>query len=205
MSTDTTPKTGKAVKSSGRKRKVLIVMGVMLLLIVSAGATFYWWNNRPIKPVVLDADEQRKLDNKIESIQKRTYEPGTKVITLTEREINALFHHNTDLGDNIRFELASSAVHARIRTRLDEDLPVVGGRTLKAKARFILEDKENRPALILDDLTVWGISLPNAWLAELKGKNILANIGLDMTDNRIAAGIKDISVDHGKITIQLAD
>lgn len=205
MSADTISSPATPIKSSGRKRKVLIILCVMFLLVVSAGAAFYWWQNRPIKPVVLDADEQRKLDNKIEAVQERTYEPGTKVITLTEREVNALFHHNTQMGDKVRFELAANAVHARIRTELDQDLPVLGGRTLKAKARFLIEDQENKPALILDDLTVWGVSLPNAWLADLKGQNLLANIGLDMSNNRIAAGIKDITVDHGKITIQLAE
>lgn len=192
-------------KPKGRKRKILVILGVMLLLAVSAGAAFYWWQNRPIKPVVLGADEQRALDKKVESVQEHSYEPGTKLITLTEREVNALFHHNTGLGDKVRFELASNAVHARIRTELDEDLPVIGGRTLKAKARFLLTNSDNSPALILDDLTVWGISLPNAWLADLKGQDMLANIGLDMSNNRVAAGIKDISVDHGKITIELAE
>ncbi len=192
-------------KPKGCKRKVLITLGVMFLLVVGAGAAFYWWQNRPITPVVLDSDEQRSLESKVEAVQKRTYEPGTKAITLSEREVNALFHHNTGLGDKVRFELASNAVHARIRTELDEDLPVVGGRTLKAKARFLLTNSDNTPALILDDLTVWGISLPNAWLAELKGQDILTNIGLDMSNNQIAAGIKDIRVDHGKITIQLAE
>jgi flagellar basal body-associated protein FliL len=195
----------KPSKPKGRKRKVIIILGVMFLLVVSAGATFYWWQNRPINPVILNADEQRSLDKKVESVQERTYEPGTKVITLTEREVNALFHHNTGLGDKVQFELASNAVHARIRTELDKDLPIVGGRTLKAKARFLLTDTKNTPALILDDLTVWGISLPNAWLAEIKGQNMLANIGLDMSNSQIAAGIKNISVDHGKITIQLAE
>ena len=195
----------KPIRKKSRKRKILITLAVVFLLCVSAGAAFYWWQNRPITPVVLDADEQRALSKKVEAVQERTYDPGTKVITLTEREVNALFHLNTDLGDKVRFELAPNAMHARIRTELDQDLPVIGGRTLKAKARFILTDTENKPALILDDLTVWGISLPNAWLPDLKGQNILANIGLDMSDNRIAAGIKNISVDNGKITIQLAE
>ncbi|MCP5536737.1 MAG: hypothetical protein H7A51_10985 [Akkermansiaceae bacterium] len=193
------------VRPRSGKRKILIIIGVTALLVVSAGAAYYWWSNRPITPVILDTAEQRALDTKMEVVQERTYEPGEKVITLTEREVNALFHHNTGLGDKVRFELADDALHARIHTDLDPDIPVVGGHTLKAKARFKLTDPENNPAIILDDLTVWGISLPNAWLADLKGKNLISNLGIDMTNNRIAAGIRDISVDHGKITIQLAE
>ena len=205
MNDETNTTSGKTVKSPRRKRKVLLILGLSFLLLISAGAVFYWWHNRPITPIVLDNKEQNALSQKVQAVQERSYEPGTKVITLTEREVNALFHHNTGLGDKVRFELASDAVHALIRTKLDKEIPVIGGRTLKAKARFLLTNKENTPALILDDLTVWGISLPNAWLADLKGQDMLANIGIDMTNNHVAAGIKDLSVDHGKITIQLSE
>lgn len=189
----------------GGKRKALIVIGVIALLMVTAGAAYYWWSNRPIKPVVLDRQEQLALDQKIDAVQERSYEPGGKTLVLTEKEINALFHHNTGMGDKVRFELARNAVHARIRTDLDKDIPLVGGRTLKAKARFNLTDAAGRPAIVLDDLTVWGISLPNAWLADLKGKNLVGELGLNLSDNRIAQGIKEIEVDHGKITITLAE
>lgn len=189
----------------GRKGKILLILGIFTLLMVSAGAAYYWWSNRPIKPVILDQQEQLALDKKVDAVQERTYEAGGKTLVLTEKEVNALFHHNTSMGDKVRFELANNAIHARIRTELDEDIPVVGGRTLKAKARFKLTDTENNPAIILDDLTVWGISLPNAWLADLKGENLISNLGIDLSNNRLADGIKDIEVNHGKITITLAE
>jgi len=189
----------------GRTRKFLIIFGVLAVLMVSAGAAYYWWSNRPIKPVVLDQQEQLALDKKVDAVQERTYQPGGKTLILTEKEVNALFHHNTGMGDKVRFELANNAIHARIRTDLDEEIPIVGGRTLKAKARFKLTDSQNKPAIILDDLTVWGISIPNAWLADLKGENLISNLGIDLSNNRIADGVKDIEVDHGKITITLAE
>ncbi|MBK1829493.1 hypothetical protein JIN77_02050 [Verrucomicrobiaceae bacterium R5-34] len=190
---------------TGGKRKTLLVIGVVALLLVSAGAAYYWWSNRPIQPVVLDQQEQRLLDEKVEAVQERSYEPGGKTLVLTEKEVNALFHDNTGLGDKVRFELANQAIHARIRTDLDEEIPVVGGRTLKAKARFKLTDDQNNPAIILDDLTVWGLSLPNAWLADIKGKNLIGELGLNLSNNRLAEGVQDIDVDHGKITITLAE
>jgi len=188
-----------------RKRKIFIIAGVLALLLVSTAAAYYWWSNRQINPVTLNTAEQQVLDNKIETVQERRYQPGGKILVLTERELNALFHHNTGLGDKVRFELANNAIHARIQTDLDQDLPLVGGRTLKAKARFKLTDTDNKPAIILDDLTVWGISLPNAWLADLKGKNLMTQLGIDSTNYRISKGIDDITVDHGKITIHIAD
>jgi len=199
------PNNPPSLRPRSRKRKVLITLAVVSLLVVSAGAAAYWWHNRPITPVVLNDKEQHALDNKVEAVQERTYERGEKILILTEREVNALFHHNTGLGDKVKFEFADNAVHARIETDLDPDIPIVGGRKLKAKARFELTDSENNPAIILDDLTVWGISLPNAWLAEIKGQNLISKLGIDGKKGKIAQGIEDISVDHGKITIQLAE
>ncbi|MBT8037235.1 MAG: hypothetical protein KJO21_06790 [Verrucomicrobiae bacterium] len=188
-----------------KKRKTLITLAVAALLIIGVATAIYWWNHRPITPTILDTTEQRALDQKIETVQERTYQPGEKVLTLTEREVNALFHHNTGLGDKVKFEFADHAIHARVHTDLDPDIPILGGRTLKAKARFKLTDAHNNPAIILDDVTVWGISLPNAWLAEIKGKDLISELGINLTDNTIAEGIEDISVNHGKITIQLAE
>jgi flagellar basal body-associated protein FliL len=208
MNTPTNPPT---LRPNNRKKKVFITLAITAILIVTAGAGIYWWHNRPITPTVLNASEQTALDQKIATIQKppqSTYQPGVKTITLNEREVNALFHNNTGLGDKVKFEFANDAIHARIRTKLDPELPIVGGHTLVAKARFLLKDSNNnnnRAAIILDDITVWGISLPNAWLGDIKGRNLLSDIGLDAPENQISNGIKNIKIQQGKILIELAD
>lgn len=194
-----------AIRPRSRKRTILITLTLVTLLVTTAAVAIYWWTNRPITPITLNTTEQHALDQKMAAVQERTYERGEKILILTEREINALFHRNTGLGDKVRFEFADNAIHARVNTELDQDIPIIGGRTLKAKARFKLTDPENKPAIILDDLTVWGISLPNAWLADIKGQNLISNLGIDLPENRIAQGIEEISVTHGKITIRLAD
>lgn len=194
-----------AIRPRSRKRTVLITLTLVTLLVTTAAVAIYWWTNRPITPTILSTTEQHALDQKMAAVQERTYERGEKILILTEREINALFHRNTGLGDKVRFEFADNAIHARVSTELDQDIPIIGGRTLKAKARFKLTDPENKPAIILDDLTVWGISLPNAWLADIKGQNLISNLGIDLPENRIAQGIEEISVTHGKITIRLAE
>ena len=197
------PQTAIVEKRSGIKKRYIFLILIALVLVISAG--IYFWVNRPIKPVILAAAEQQQLNQKIEQVQERTYDKGAKIIELSEREINALFHHNTNLGDKIRLELATDAIHARIATDLDSDIPVVGGRKLKAKARFELTDENNNPAIILDDLTVWGVSLPNAWLAELKGENLLSNLGINPSKNELGKGIKTLKVQNGKVTIELAE
>ena len=188
-----------------KSKKVLFILLAVLLLTVTAGVVAYWWYNRPITPTVLSEQEQRVLDQKVEAVQEPVYEAGGKVIVLTEREVNALLHHNTNLGDKVKIEFATDAVHARIHTDLDPDLPILGGKELKARARFKLITEQGSPAIILDDLTVWGISLPNAWLGDLKGKNLLSNLGLELKENRVGRGIEEISVKSGEIRIRLAE
>ncbi len=188
-----------------RKKKLLIALGILsLIAILIIGIS--WWLNRPIKPVILAAEEQQQLEMKVIAMQQeRSYEKGTNIIQLTEREINALFHKNTQLGDQIRFELASDAVHARVSTDLNSDLPLVGGKKLKARARFIITDENNAPAIILDDLTVWGVSIPNAWLAEMKGQNLLNKLGIDPTRSQLSKGIKTVKITNGNLRIELAE
>ena len=104
----------------------------------------------------------------------------------------------------MKFELATDAVHARLEADLDPDFPVVGGKRLKARARFIVKTEAGAPSLILDDLTVWGVSVPNDWVAQLKGKDILGEI-LGGGKGSKVAGIEEMSVEPGQLKIRLKE
>lgn len=130
------------------------------------------------------------------------YERGSKEIVLTERELNGLINENTTLGDKLKLTLATDEVHARLETDLDEDLPVVGGKKLKARARFLVGTVEGRPSLVLDDLTVWGASLPNDWLGGLKGQDLLGQI---FGNSGGVSGIAELRIERGQLVIKLAE
>lgn len=185
----------------------LIVALVFFLLALVAGAAWWWWSTRPIDPVVLDKSELQTVEKKIQTAQAEPgtpeYQPGAKSIVFTEHELNGLLNHNTNLGDQVKIELATGAVHARIRTKIPADFPVMGGKKVNAKARFIVETEAGKPAIILDDLTVWGISLPNDWLAGMKGQNLLGTISGNSSENGFTRGIKDIAIKNGELRIEL--
>ncbi|YCM45525.1 hypothetical protein V2O64_05780 [Verrucomicrobiaceae bacterium 227] len=157
---------------------------------IATGGALWWWNNRELEPVLLNELE-------ITEIEERIYEPGSKSFSLTEREVNGLLNENTALGKDVRIELVTDAIHARVRTKLDPDFPVMGGRTVNAKARFKISNQEG---IVLDDVTVFGVSLPNAWLGELKGKNLL-----DALTGELPRGVKSISVSQGQLNIALEE
>jgi hypothetical protein len=190
-----------------------VLIGIIAVLVVALGVI--WWTNRPIKPVQLTAEEKVVVQQKVEAIQQvekpaeakpaePTYEKGKKEIVLTERELNGLLNEHTTLGQKLKLELATDAVHARYETDLDPDVPVVGGKKLKAKARFLIKTTEGVPSLVLDDLTLWGVSLPNEWLGQLKGKDILGEILGGGKGGKIA-GIEEMKVSSGELKIKLKD
>jgi hypothetical protein len=193
-------------------RKGLVVT---VILLVVAGL-FLWWQNRPIRAVTLKPAEQAAVDAKIEMLQGSAeredapvatpapiYEKGSREILLTERELNGLLNQHTQLGDSLQFELADGAIHARVETDLANDLPLVGGRRLKARARFLVGNDGGRPSLVIDDLTVWGVSLPNDWLAGMKGQDLLGEV-LGGESGELP-GVEEFKVERGKLLIRLKE
>ena len=192
-----------------RRRSCLVpvLVGIIVVLLVTAGLWF--WFNRPIKPVQLSAQEKTAVEQKVEAIQQEkpaepTYEKGSREIVLTERELNGLLNEKTTLGGKLKFELGTDVVHARLETDLDPDVPVVGGKKLKARARFFVKTEGGVPSLVLDDLTVWGVSVPNDWLGQMKGKDLLGQI-LGGGKGGTVAGIEEMKVEPGQLKIRLKE
>ena len=183
------------------------LIGLAILALVLGGV--WWWHNRPIQPVQLSVQEKAAVEAKVEAIQKPAepkYEKGSKEIILTERELNGLLNEKTTLGKTVSFELATNAIHARVESDLDPDLPVVGGKHLKARARFLVSDVPGQASFILDDVTVWGLSLPNDWLAGLKGRNRLGEIlGDGQSKTGSVPGVEEFKVEPGRLIIRLAE
>ncbi|MBK1834586.1 hypothetical protein [Roseibacillus ishigakijimensis] len=201
----TTPR--KSLPRVRRWRIPLLILALLGLGVLAAGAAL-WWFNRPIQATVLTPPEKAVLEEKMTALEEAPptspgYTPGDKEIILSERELNGLIHENTQLGDQLKLELAKDAVHARLSLDIPEDFPLMAGKKLKGRARFLVKDASEAPALILEDLTLWGISLPNAWLGDLKGQNLLAN--LLSSDGSSLAGVEEISIDAGQLVIRLAE
>lgn len=192
-----------------RRRRVWpwVVLALFLLTIAAlAGAV--WWYNRPITPVVLNAKEKAVVEAKLGAVQaparpEPEYQKGGKEIIFTEREINGLLNERTTLGKSVGIELATGAVHARVETDLDSNIPVVGGKRLKARARFLVSGTPGTQQLVLDDVTVWGISLPNDWLGQMKGRNLLGE-ALGAGPHGLP-GVEDLRVENGRVVIRLKE
>ena len=134
------------------------------------------------------------------------YVPGSKLFTLTEREINGLLNANTDLGKSVRLEFAQDAVNAYVAVPIPEDFPIGGGKMFRARGRFRISlGNGGAPYAILEDITIFGLSLPKAWLGGLKGENLLGDAMGQGKKGPVLQGIKSLRIESGALVLEVED
>jgi hypothetical protein len=226
------PPTQTAPPAPAKKRRWLLFgcggfLALLLLLVLTVFITI-WWIQRPIKPVVLSAKEKATVEEKLQRLNggtnpsfngerstrlelaplrpEPTYVPGGKTLRLTDREINGLLHQNTDLGDSVRIEFARDAVNAYVVTPIPKDVPVFGGRIFRARANFGLSiGNGGVPYASLQDVTIYGLSLPKAWLGGIKGENLLGQAMGQRNGSPVLQGIKSLRVEPGALVLEVQD
>ena len=205
----------------------LLLLAVSLGATVAATV---WWIQRPIRPVVLSPDEKVTVEKKIQEIEgggiplavpatsalsptptpklklrpdPRTYEAGSKRLVLTEREVNGLLNLNTDLGNKVRLEFAQDAINAYMAIPIPQDFPIGAGTTLRMRGRFRVSiGGEGKPYAVIEDVTIFGLSLPKAWLGGIKGENLL---GEALGGGTGVNGIKSLKVEPGALVLEVDD
>ncbi|HOX59536.1 MAG TPA: hypothetical protein P5205_02090 [Candidatus Paceibacterota bacterium] len=136
----------------------------------------------------------------------RRYVPGSKMFKLTERELNGLLNANTDLGRTVRLELARDAINAYLAVPIPQDFPIGGGKMFRARGRFRVSlGNAGAPVAMLEDITVFGLSLPKAWLGGLKGENLLGDAVGKRDGSPIIQGIKGLRVEPGALVLEVED
>ena len=136
----------------------------------------------------------------------RPYVPGSKVLRITERELNGLLNANTDLGKTVRLELARDAINAYVVAPIPEDVPVMGGKVFRARGRFSLSVGDGTaPYAVLEDVTVFGLSLPKEWLGGVKGKNLLEDAVGNRQGRPVLKGVKSLRIEPGALVLEVGD
>jgi len=188
-----------------------MVVGVLLLGCgLTAAASALWVKHNiyasPMQPVRLNVAEQQTLDAKLQTLENPSATEPAKVLnpeeqartlTLSQKEINAYLAEQ-NLGDRVRVDLGEGKVSATVIVPVPEDsgLPLISGTTLRLTMSVnAVMNAEKKLAITLTDVRVGGISLPNAWLGDLKGMNLVADdVGTDPAVQRFLAGIKEMEI-----------
>ena len=133
-------------------------------------------------------------------------EGASREIRLTEKELNGLIAEDEETAKRIGTDLSRDLVSLRIVAPVDEDFPVLGGKTLRLKAGLTLAYREGAPVVALRGVTLGGVPLPNAWLVNLKGVNLVEEFGAGGGFWKLFSdGVEDVRVKEEHISITLRE
>lgn len=197
---------------------------VLLTIVISVGGGYWLFTQylfpTSFRPVTLSNKEQTTLDQKLQRIgiepQPRASaqlslepEPYTEAdadreVFFTEKELNALLAHNTDLADKLVIDLSHNLASVKLLIPMDPQFPVIGGKTLKVTAGLALSLNQSRPRAVLKGVSVWGVPLPNAWLGNLKNVDLVREFGDDGGFwQAFSEGVEAIEITEGRVRVKL--
>jgi hypothetical protein len=211
-------------------RLALIIGGILLTILLSVGITIWIINQyifpKKFEPGVLNQKENKTLDNKLEQFnwisastsaeseankaklepEKYTETGAKREIKLSERELNALLAKNTDLANKLAIDLSENLASGKLLLPMDQDFPVLGGKTLKISAGIELAFANDRPIVKLRGVSIMGVPVPNAWLGGIKNVDLISEFGQDEGFwKAFADGVQNIQVVEGDLVIKLKE
>ena len=214
------------IQRTGGLRWPYVILIVIIAMAATAGLSYWFLSQyvflKEFKPVQLKPKEEQVLNIKLQSIgidvkKQDSDDPflepepyseagASREVAFTEREINALLAKNTDLARKLAIDLSNDLVSAKLLIPLDEDFPVLGGKTLRVNAGVEMTYKDRRPIIVLKGVSVFGVPIPNAWLGNLKNVDLVAEFGGNQGFwKTFADGVETIQVTDGQILINLKE
>lgn len=212
---------------SGKQVVFLVCLAVLATALVTA-----WWVNQYLyaatfEPTRLTVFEQHSLDRKMSQLGQienpRTSSPNprgtpsdhplepepyseegaSREIRLTEREVNALIAKDGDMGKHVAVDLAENLVSIKLVVPVNDEVPVVGGKTLKLNFGVELSYVNGKPVVAMQGISLGGVPLPRAWWGDIKHLNLVEEFGGSGGFwDQFAKGVQDLKIqDHQLLVI----
>lgn len=211
----------------------VVVLATVVTTLLVVWAIYAYLFPGAFKPVTLSAREEQALEQKLERLDSMQRRPtlhrdrtqpdsasgsedlkperysesdADRQITLTERELNALLAKNTDLASKLAIDLADDLASAKLLIPLDEELPLLGGKTLKVTAGLELAYRNGKPVVALRGISLWGVPMPNAWLGNIKNVDLVQEFGGERGFwSAFAEGVDSIKISDGQLRVVLKE
>lgn len=234
MTTETQKIEGPSHK--GGFRGIHILWIILATILLTSAVTFWivrtYIYAKDFTPVELRVEEQQTLNAKLKVLG---YDPGpaaraetdqaslesdehwlrperynetgaTREVSFSERELNAMVAKNRDLAKKLSVDLDDDLVSARLLVPVDQDFPILGGKTLRVSAGVEMAFRNTKPVVILKGVSIMGIPIPNAWLGGLKNIDLISEFGdQDGFWSGFAEGVENIRVEAGTLKIKLKE
>ncbi len=235
MSSESTTSDNATVERGVRWPQVVLIILVTILVTVGATYWFLttYIFAKEFKPVELSTKEEQVLEEKLRTLgfevdvrqperpgdgsadidergflkpERYSEEGASREVSFNERELNALLAKNTDLARRLAIDLSDELVSAKLLVPLEEDFPVLGGKTLRFNAGVEMAYANDKPVIVLKGVSVMGVPVPNAWLGGLKNIDLVGEFGADEGFwKSFAEGVDNILVEDGRIKIKLKE
>ncbi len=208
----------------------IVVAASIVSTLIAVTAVYFYLFPGPFRPVTLSSSEEQVLEQKLErldsmqrsaALHKNRLQPdqgkdlqperytetdANREIILTERELNALLAKNTDLASKLAIDLAEDLASAKLLIPLDDEFPILGGKTLKVTAGLEMSYRDQRPVVALRGVSLWGVPIPNAWLGNMKNVDLVQEFG----DERgfwkaFSDGVAEIEISDGQLRVKLKE
>ena len=188
---------------------------------------------REFKPVELSVKEEQVLEEKLRALgydvdvkqpgrvtgqsseidargflkpERYSEEGARREVSFNERELNALLAKNTDLAKKLAVDLSDDLVSAKLLVPLEEDFPLLGGKTLRFNAGVEMAYAGEKPVIVLKGVSIMGVPVPNAWLGGLKNIDLVGEFGANEGFwKSFSDGVENIQVEDGRIKIKLKE
>ncbi len=194
------------------RKIILITLGVVLGCAGIAAATGALWVKHtfypsPITPVSLTVTEKAEFDHKLQALNDPSSIPAdeaNRTLIINEREVNAYLAQQ-QLGETVQVKFGTGNVSAAIILTAPEDFPLFPNQKIRLRFTFGTSlTPEHKLSLKLDDLSLGGISLPNSWIGDIKGVDLVAeNVETDPGLQKFLAGIQSLEVRDGTLKLVL--
>lgn len=206
------------------------VAGIVLVTVLLTAVLGWWLITRyvfpdQLQPVELSQTEESELQRKLATLgvrlpgrQADTLPPAeaepepyseagaSRVVELTERELNGLIARDPEWGSRVAIDLAEDLASLTALVPVPTDFPIMPGKTLRVSAGAELAFRADRPVVILKGVSVMGVPVPNAWLGNLKNVDLVSEFG-DQSGfwQGFADGVEEIQISEGKLLLHLRE
>lgn len=211
-------------ESKERRFGCLQVLSIIFVVIlISVAATFFWAKYylyaSKFDPTKLNAQEEQVLSAKLNQLstgtekQSNNLEPeaysekgASREVVLTEKELNALIAKDARLAERVAIDLSEDLLSLKIIVPVDEEVLLLGGKNLRINCGVNLGYSNNKPVIALQGISLGGIPIPNAWLGDLKYKNLIEEFGEKGNFwDFFSRGIDSINVQPGRLHVKLKE